>query len=51
MTPEKVRLGVAGLGRIGWDFHCWESHRHPQFELAAVADPEAPRRRHRREDR
>ena len=41
---EQLRIGVAGLGRIGWSFHCRQLAAHPRFALAAVADP-APERR------
>lgn len=41
---NKIRIGVAGLGRIGWDFHAKNLVKHPDFELAAVADMEADRR-------
>ena len=40
----RIKIGVVGLGRIGWDFHCRELSRHPDFQLVAVADPDAPRR-------
>lgn len=45
MPREKIRIGVAGLGRIGWDFHCREIAKHPQFKLAAVQDVKAERLR------
>lgn len=41
---RKIRIGVAGLGRIGWDFHCNNLAGHADFELAAVADTDAGRR-------
>jgi predicted dehydrogenase len=40
-----IRIGVAGLGRIGWKHHCPEIARHPKYELAAVQDVDAERRR------
>ncbi len=40
----KIRIGVSGLGRIGWPFHCAEIARHPAFEFVAVQDPEPDRR-------
>ena len=43
MPRERIRIGVAGLGRIGWTFHCREIAAHPQFELAAVQDVKADR--------
>ena len=41
---DKIRFGVAGLGRIGWAFHCAKLGNHPDCELAAVADTDAARR-------
>lgn len=37
-------MGVAGLGRIGWAFHCKRLADHPEWILAAVADTEPARR-------
>jgi len=37
-------MGVAGLGRIGWPFHCAQIAAHPEFTLAAVQDLEEDRR-------
>jgi len=34
----KLRIGVTGLGRIGWE-HCKGLAAHADFTLAAVADP------------
>ncbi|MFH0910334.1 MAG: Gfo/Idh/MocA family oxidoreductase [Planctomycetota bacterium] len=45
MKAKRIRMGVSGLGRIGWKFHCKEISEHREFELAAVADPSAERRR------
>jgi len=42
---KRIRIGVAGLGRIGWHFHCRQIVESRDFDLAAVADPEAERRR------
>lgn len=39
---RKVRVGVIGLGRIGWE-HGKNLHRHRDFILAAVADREESR--------
>jgi scyllo-inositol 2-dehydrogenase (NADP+) len=36
---RKLRIGVAGLGRIGWKYHCKAIGPHRDWELAAVADP------------
>lgn len=41
---NRVRIGVAGLGRIGWSFHARGLAQHPDYRLVAVADPEADRR-------
>jgi scyllo-inositol 2-dehydrogenase (NADP+) len=43
MKTAKIRVGVAGLGRIGWTFHCREISSHAQFVLEAVADADADR--------
>jgi len=49
MVPDvkatKIRIAVAGLGRIGWTFHCRQIAAHPQFVLAAVADTDEARLR------
>jgi len=44
MSTKRLRIGVAGLGRIGWAFHCKHLADHPDWTLAAVADTEATRR-------
>jgi len=42
---KKIRIAVAGLGRIGWHFHCRAIAKHPRlFDLAAVNDPLPERR-------
>ncbi len=41
---DKLRFGVAGLGRIGWCYHCDEIYRNSLCELAAVADTDPGRR-------
>ncbi len=38
-----LRIGVAGLGRIGWGFHCKAIGPHKDWQLVAVADPAAER--------
>lgn len=45
MKRRKIRIAVAGLGRIGWDFHALGLAKHPRFSLVAVADTEEARRR------
>lgn len=39
ITNRRLRIAVAGLGRIAWQYHIPEILKHPQFQLAAVADP------------
>jgi scyllo-inositol 2-dehydrogenase (NADP+) len=38
-SSRKLRIGVAGLGRIGWGYHCKTIAAHAHWQLAAVADP------------
>ena len=45
MADHRLRIGVAGLGRIGWAFHCKRLAEHPDWALVAVADTDAARRR------
>jgi predicted dehydrogenase len=33
MTPAKIRIAVAGLGRIGWRFHCAKLAEHRDYRL------------------
>ncbi len=42
-SQTKLKIGVTGLGRIGW-VHCLGLAAHADFSLAAVADPAADRR-------
>ena len=44
MRKAKLKIGVIGLGRIGWNFHCAKLAKHTDFELVGVADPECDRR-------
>ncbi|MBI2437403.1 MAG: Gfo/Idh/MocA family oxidoreductase [Lentisphaerae bacterium] len=44
MSKAKLKIGVIGLGRIGWQFHCPTIAKHREFELVGVADPLADRR-------
>ncbi|MBN2448758.1 MAG: Gfo/Idh/MocA family oxidoreductase [Lentisphaeria bacterium] len=44
MDRKPFHIGVAGLGRIGWNFHCARLAQHPDWHLAAVADTEPARR-------
>lgn len=41
---DGIKIGVAGLGRIGWSFHAKGLSSHPDFQLMAVADTEPERR-------
>lgn len=50
MTPRTgqgagpIRIGIAGLGRSGWNIHAKGLENLPaQFQVAAVADPDAER--------
>ena len=43
MNDSALRIGVAGLGRIGWRFHCKNLAAHSEFELVAVADTDPAR--------
>lgn len=36
---KKINVGVIGLGRIGWYYHCGEINKSRYFNLVAVADP------------
>ena len=45
MKSGRIRIGVSGLGRVGWPFHCAQAAAHPEFEFVAVQDPEAERRK------
>ena len=36
---KRLKIGVIGLGRIGFNFHCRRLHEHKRFELVAAADP------------
>ena len=44
MKKKKLHIGVVGLGRAGWYFHCQPLSKHPDFKLIAVVDPEEERR-------
>jgi predicted dehydrogenase len=45
MAHAKIRIAVAGLGRIGWRFHCGTLAKHRDYKLVAMADTEPDRRR------
>lgn len=44
MSQRKIAIAVAGLGRVGWAFHCAQIAKSSDFDLVAVADPDAGRR-------
>lgn len=44
MAEPKLNIAVAGLGRVGWSFHCRRLAAHADFALTAVADTEPDRR-------
>jgi scyllo-inositol 2-dehydrogenase (NADP+) len=44
VKTARIRIGVSGLGRVGWPFHCAQAAAHPEFEFVAVQDPERERR-------
>ena len=39
-----LRIAIAGLGRIGWQFHAQQLRKSKDFVIAAVNDPVAERR-------
>lgn len=43
MAKKKIRIGVVGLGRIGWQFHCRTLGEHQDFKLVGVADTDRER--------
>ncbi len=44
MAEKKLKLGILGLGRSGWNIHARGVKDHALFTVAAVADPVAERR-------
>ena len=44
MAKGRIRIGVSGLGRVGWPFHCAQAAAHPEFQFAAVQDTDPVRR-------
>ena len=44
MSKARIRIAVAGLGRIGWQFHAHGLAKHRDFRLVAVADTAGDRR-------
>ena len=43
MNP--IKIGVAGLGRSGWNIHAKALHQLPEFEVVAAMDFDAERRK------
>ena len=44
--PEKVKVGIAGLGRSGWNIHANILDKlRDKYEVVAVTDPLEDRRR------
>lgn len=41
---NRIRIAIAGLGRIGWQFHAQQLRDSKAFVIAAVTDPVAERR-------
>ncbi|MEM6853867.1 MAG: Gfo/Idh/MocA family oxidoreductase, partial [Planctomycetota bacterium] len=41
--PRPIRVGILGLGRIGWNFHAKTVREHNGFTLTAVCDVEPSR--------
>ncbi len=39
ITERRLRIAIAGFGRIAWQYHIPNIINHPQFHLVAVADP------------
>ena len=45
MEQNKIRIGIAGLGRSGWDIHARLVAGLPeQYQVVAVLDADANRR-------
>ncbi len=40
---KKIKVGIVGLGRAGWNLHFLPMKEHSDFEIVAVADPEPAR--------
>lgn len=45
VTGRRVSVAIVGLGRAGWDLHLQPVREIPGFEITAVTDPLAERRR------
>lgn len=44
MKNERIPIAVAGLGRIGWYFHCAQIAQNRRFRLVATVDADPARR-------
>jgi scyllo-inositol 2-dehydrogenase (NADP+) len=44
VSEDPIRVGIAGLGRSGWNIHALSLAEHPAYRVVAVADPVAERR-------
>jgi scyllo-inositol 2-dehydrogenase (NADP+) len=42
---KQISVGIIGLGRSGWDIHAKTIQNHPNFKVAAVADPQPERQK------
>lgn len=45
MAGKKLKIAVAGLGRIGWATHCRVLTNHKDYQLVAVTDTDPDRRK------
>jgi len=45
VAENKIAVGILGLGRSGWNIHAMGLKDHPDYRVAAVADPVAERRK------
>jgi len=51
MAQEKIRVGVVGLGRSGWDIHVHHLRKLPDlFQIVAVSDPDKARQTQARDE-
>ena len=45
LGSNQIAVGILGLGRSGWNIHAMGLKDHPDYRIAAVADPVAERRK------
>ncbi|MGH7214644.1 MAG: Gfo/Idh/MocA family protein, partial [Tepidisphaeraceae bacterium] len=50
MSESRLRFGVVGLGRAGWDIHVSALRDRADVKVVAVADPVPERRKQAAED-